>query len=52
MKDGSFAKPVVIADGARVAAYMAVGDLNGDGKTDIVVADGFVDGKIRVLLQQ
>ena len=52
MKNGSFTKPVVIADGAPVAAYMAVGDLNRDGKTDLVVADGFVDGKIRVLLQK
>jgi len=52
LKNGGFTKPVAIADGAGVAAYMAVGDLNGDGKTDMVIADGFVDGKIRVLLQE
>jgi len=39
-------------DGAPVTGYPALGDLNHDGKTDIVMADGLVDGKIRVLLQK
>jgi len=51
-KNGKFAKPVVVPSGAGVTGYLAVGDLNGDGRTDIVMADGLVDGMIRVLLQK
>jgi len=50
--NGKFASPVIVPSGAGVMGYLAVGDLNGDGKTDIVMADGYVDSKIRVLLQK
>ena len=47
---GVFGAPVVIADGAFNAVAVAVGDLNGDKKQDIVVTDGLYD--VRVILQQ
>lgn len=49
-KTGKFSKPLVLHDGNVVAGYLAVGDLNGDGKTDIVVADGL--NYIHVILRQ
>lgn len=51
-KTGGFAKPVVVPSGAGTMAYLAVGDLNGDGKTDIVMGDALSDSRIRVLLQK
>ena len=51
-KTGWFAKPVVVTGGAGVMGYLAVGTLNKDGKTDLVIADGFVDGMIRVFLHE
>jgi FG-GAP-like repeat len=49
-KTGKFSKPLVLEDGNVVAGYLAVGDLNGDGKTDIVVADGL--NYVHVILQK
>jgi hypothetical protein len=51
-RNGGFAPPVVIPDRSGTMAYMAVGDLNGDGKTDIVMADALIDSRIRVFLQK
>jgi hypothetical protein len=48
---GVFRPPIVLSDGALTAASVAVGDLNGDGKMDIVVSDGMIPGNIHVLLQ-
>jgi hypothetical protein len=48
---GVFRPPIVLSDGALTAASVAVGDLNGDGKQDIVVSDGMIPGAIHVLLQ-
>ena len=47
---GVFAPPIVLPDGGLNAAYLAVGDLNGDKKPDIVVTDGLYD--VRVILQE
>lgn len=47
---GVFGAPIVIPDGAPTAAGLALGDLNGDKKTDIVVTDGL--NNVRVLLQE
>jgi hypothetical protein len=48
--NGVFNPPIVLQDGAITAASVAVGDLNGDGKLDIVVTDG--QSNVHVLLQQ
>lgn len=48
---GVFKAPLVLHDGGITAASVAVGDLNGDGKRDIVVTDGQIPGAVHVLLQ-
>lgn len=39
--DGTFQPAVTYASGARYSHSVAVGDVNGDGKTDVVVANQF-----------
>jgi hypothetical protein len=48
--EGAFLSPIVLHDGSITAASVAVGDLNGDGKPDIVVTDG--QSHVHVLLQE
>ena len=47
--NGSFAAPVTYAAGPR-AVSVALGDLDGDGKADIAVANFVVSGSVSVLL--
>jgi hypothetical protein len=50
--NGAFRSPIVLRDGGITAASVAVGDLNGDQKPDIVVTDGQIPGDVHVLLQE
>jgi hypothetical protein len=51
--NGGFVTPIELPDGAITAvASVAVGDLGGDGKPDIVVIAGQIPGDVHVLLQQ
>ncbi len=47
---GVFGIPIVKSDGSTTAAGMALGDFNGDKKTDIIVTDG--QSHVWVLLQE
>ena len=47
---GVFGLPIVKSNGSSTAAGLAVGDLNGDQKTDLVVTDG--QSHVWVLLQE
>jgi hypothetical protein len=49
--DGTFRAPLLIATGSNPTG-IAVGDLNGDGKKDLVVADDSGNGSITVLLNK
>jgi FG-GAP repeat. len=52
---GTFSTPVIYSSGAFVAWGVAVGDLNGDGKADIIAANesaGGADGYVGVLLNE
>ena len=50
---GVFQAPHILPIGALTAVDVAVGDLNGDGKQNIVVTDGLIgNGAVHVLLQE
>ena len=42
--DGTFQPPVVYQSGGRIATGLAVGDVNGDGKIDLIVANYWPTG--------
>jgi hypothetical protein len=47
--DGAFGKPTALDSGGRLADGLAVADMNGDGKLDIVVAN-VIDNSVGLLL--